>query len=267
MELSTQTKQIIEKNNIIPNKKLGQNFLINKGIVDKIAQNKLISTEKTTIEVGTGIGTITKELSKYAKKVISIEKSEKIYKIAKNQLKQYKNIDLLQQDILRYTPLQPYVLVGAPPYYLTARLFRVFLQNQQIMPTAIILLIQKEVAQKIVQKPPKSSLLATSIQIYGTPKIETTVNQNSFYPQPKVKSAILTVENIKKPDIDEKILFSIIRSAYSNPRKTIFNNLSNFSKDQDINLLLKKNKIDPKRRAQTLSIEEWIGLAKTKQCA
>ena len=272
-KLVNEVKNTIKDNNISPDKILGQNFLINENVCSKIIDISNIQPDDTVVEVGAGFGTLTKYIAKKAKRVIAVEKSEDMIGILKKETSEFLNIEIVHQDILKFNPEEyglsniKYNLIGAPPYYLTARLFRVFLQNNKHIPASITLLIQKEVADKISQTSPKGSLIGNSVQIYGEIKTSQSISQNAFYPQPSVESKIIHIDNIKKPSIDEKVFFKVLRSGFSNPRKQILKNLSNgLDRDKStIQQMLESVAIDTKTRPETLSIQDWIHLTQKYQ--
>lgn len=235
-------KELLEKYGIKPSKKLGQNFLINKGIVEKMVQ--FVDADDTIVEVGPGLGVITSALVKKADKVIVIEKDLKMIKVLEDL-----DIEIIQGDALKVDLVwKEYKVVANIPYYLTSPLIRRFLEAVY-PPSEMVLLIQKEVARRICSRPPRMSILSVAVQLYGTPKILASVSRNSFYPAPKVDSAIIRIFDIVKPDIDIEKFFEIVRKGFSSPRKQLGSNLPK-------ELLLKKG-IDPIRRAETLSVEEW----------
>ena len=257
--LKNRVQTLLQSNDISPEKVLGQNFLVDESVAQKIVHATRQQNASVVVEVGTGLGTLTERIAQGAQEVISVEKSASMHNIARKLLQQYPNIQLVRDDILQYAPpLREYALVGAPPYYLTTRLLRTFLQDAKNPPTAMILLIQKQVAQKIIQTPPHSSLLSVAVQVYGTPRIECIVPQNAFVPQPKVQSALLVVENIHKPDIDETMLFEVIRQGFAHPRKTLLNNLSQYNA---VRAVLTRHAIHLNARPQTLTPNQWIDLA------
>jgi len=202
--------------------------------------------------------------------VIAVEKDERLIPLLQDELKECNNIEIVHDDILKFQipnskfQIPSYKLVGAPPYYLTARLFRYFLEELDSKPKLIALIIQKEVAREIVAQPPRSNLLAISVRLYGEPRVEKIIRKGSFFPQPKVDSALLTVKNIQKPDIDEQAFFSLIKAGFSSPRKQLAVNLTRvfgFSR-QKTEDWLKKTGVDATRRAQTLSLKEWENLSR-----
>lgn len=225
-----------------------------------------VSDKDIILEIGPGLGVITKDLANQAKKVIAIEKDPKMVEILKEILGQEKNIEIIKADALKIdlSPWQDYKVVANIPYYLTAPLIRRFLEAES-PPQKMVLLIQKEVARRISAKPPKMSLLAVAVQFYSRPKIISYVSKNSFWPAPKVDSAIIEIKNIKQPkDIDKDKFFQIARAGFSAPRKQLINNLSkglNLDKEKIKNLLDKAG-LKPEARAESLSVEEWIKIAK-----
>jgi 16S rRNA (adenine1518-N6/adenine1519-N6)-dimethyltransferase len=266
-------KEIFEKNNIKPNKILGQNFLIDKNILDKIIKASDLKPTDIVLEVGPGIGTLTQELAKKTKKVFSVEKDQLMLSVLKETLKDYKNIKLINQDILKFeisdlfknSKIKNYKIISNIPYYLTSPLIRKFLESEN-QPKEIILMIQKEVAQRICSNPPKMSLLSVSVQFYAEPKIISYVSKNCFWPAPKIDSAIIKITPFgSKPSLDPNLFFKIVKAGFSQPRKQIAGNLSKnlkLPKTQIDNWLIKNN-IKPNQRAETLYIEDWKNLTKT----
>ena len=262
-------KELLEKYGIRPNKLLGQNFLINESVAGSLVETAGIGKNDTIVEVGPGTGTITKLLAEHAGRVIAVEKDRRFIPILKEELKALKNIEVVNDDILGFNPARyeirdmRYKLVGAPPYYLTARLFRHFLQDTPVQPVLIALIIQKEVAQNIIAKPPDMNLLAVSVQLYGESKIEKIIKKGSFWPSPRVNSALITVKNIQKPqNVDEKEFFKIVRAGFASPRKQLTPNLVSGLKISRIDSknLLESAGIAPSARAETLVVGDWLNL-------
>jgi 16S rRNA (adenine1518-N6/adenine1519-N6)-dimethyltransferase len=253
-------RNLLKQYNIKPSKRLGQNFLIDKAIVKKIIKTADIKASDNIIEIGPGIGTITQELAK----AIVIEKDREMVKILKQTIKN--NIEIVQKDILKYEiKIKDYKVIGNIPFYLTAPLIRKLLESKN-PPKEITLIIQKEVAQRICAKPPKMSILAVSVQLYAKPRIISYVSKKSFWPCPKVDSAIIKISDISSDiEVDKSLLFKIVKAGFSQPRKQIINNLSKKLKlnKEEIELWLLKNNIQPKQRAETLSIDDWIKLTNT----
>ncbi len=256
----TKLISLFKKHGIAPNKKLGQNFLIDGNIVKKVVEAANISKNDTILEVGSGLGTLTKDLAQQAKKVIAVEKDKKIAEVLKETLRDYKNIEIIHDDILKMNnPVkEKYKVVSNLPYYITSPVIRMFLE-QSNPPQQMTFIIQKEVAQRICAKPPRMNILAVSVQVYAKPKIISSISQNCFYPKPKVDSAIINISKIKKPKgIDMKKFFKLVRAGFSSPRKQLANNLQslNIPREQTKEALTEYG-LDPQARASILRVEDW----------
>lgn len=266
MTLKTTIKNLLQEYNIRPNKLMGQNFLINPRVLQKIIETADLKND-IVLEVGPGLGTLTQELAKKAKKVIAVEKDKQMNEVLKETLKDFKNVEIIEGDILKILKQKPsilksskYKVVANIPYYLTSPLIRMLLESAN-PPEEIILMIQKEVAQRITAQPPKMNLLAVSIQFYAQPKTISYVSKASFWPEPKVDSAIIKISNIEKiKEIDQERFFKIIKAGFSSPRKQLANNLSEKLKIDkgEIKSALAKCGLNPQARAESLRIEDWI---------
>lgn len=261
-------KEILIKYGAKPSKGLGQNFLINKNVLQKIIESADIKSSDVVLEVGPGIGTLTRELAKKSKKVLAVEKDKTMVEILAETLKEYKNVEVVNADILKLNSGScvqgHYKIVANIPYYLTSPLIRKFLESES-PPKEIILMLQKEVAQRICTKPPRMSLLAVSVQFYANPKIISYVSKNCFWPAPKVDSAIIKIIPIKKYRANIDLFFKIVKAGFSQPRKQLINNLSKelkLNKKKTSEWLL-KNGTDPTKRPETLSIDNWLALTNT----
>ena len=268
---------MFKKYHFQPSKRLGQHFLISQKALQKIIQTAEISKKDIVLEIGPGLGVLTQELAQRAKKVIAVEKDKRMVEILKDVLKDHRNTEIIHGDILdiiRDSPSDTVLesrtvseglslkIVANIPYYLTSPLIRLFLELKN-PPQEMILLIQKEVAQRICAKPPKMSLLAVAVQFYSQPKIISYVSKKSFWPQPKVDSAIIKIAQIKKlENINPEKFFRIVKAGFASPRKQLINNLS-----QKLNLDRGKIKkaltqchLDIQVRAENLSVEDWLKL-------
>jgi 16S rRNA (adenine1518-N6/adenine1519-N6)-dimethyltransferase len=262
-------KEILEKYRTKPSHLMGQNFLVNAGVLANIIEASNISPDDVVVEVGPGIGTLTQALAQKAKKVIAIEKDKAMVEILKETMKEYNNVEIIHADILQpnsYTlDSRPYKVVANIPYYLTSALIRQFLEEKN-QPESMILMIQKEVAQRICAKPPSMSILAAAVQIYAEPKIISYVSKNSFWPAPEVDSAIIKIiphsSALSSAEFRNKF-FRILKAGFSHPRKQLINNLSASLKKErgQTKEWLLKNSIQPTQRAETLTIEDWKDLA------
>lgn len=292
MNLTSPTviKELLSKYETRPSKGLGQNFLIDKNILDKIVDSAEIKPTDIILEVGPGLGVLTQELAKKAKKVIAVEKDETMIEILKETLKaasegeprkgrDFKNVEIINEDILQleqikqFKQLNHYKVVANIPYYLTSPLIRKFLETKN-PPEEIILMLQKEVAQRICVKPPDMNLLAVSVQFYATPTIVSYVSKNCFWPAPKIDSAIIKITPQKsfafaqgRKQIQRDLFFEVVKAGFSHPRKQLVNNLSSLKSSNGVKLdkvkiseWLLKNNLTKNQRAETLNISDWINL-------
>ena len=276
-------KELLKRQDRKPQKGLGQNFLTSKGVLGDILRAASLKKSDTVLEIGPGIGTLTRELAQCAKRVIAVEKDSVMVDILKETTKDLPNIKIVHADILK-TKLQSLIrlsysqlnrikfkVVANLPYYITSPVIRMFLEVPEKQfasaPELLVLMVQKEVAQRICAKPPRMSLLAVSVQVYGKPSIVSYVKKGCFWPQPKVDSAILRIAPLINADrklINADIFFKIARAGFKQPRKQLINNLSQELKlsRHQIETWLSQVGIQPTQRAETLSVEDWINLAK-----
>jgi 16S rRNA (adenine1518-N6/adenine1519-N6)-dimethyltransferase len=253
---------------IEPRKSLGQNFLINKGIYNKIVEALELVPGDTVIEIGPGLGTLTEFLCAPGVKVISIEKDRNLISFLKNKFQGNNNIEIIESDILE-TDLPElkegrYKIVGNIPYYITSHLFRIIFERWK-RPALMVFMVQKEVAQRVAAKPPDMSLLGVSVQYYSEPKIVSYVSKGSFYPAPKVDSGIIKLKPItRSAGINEKEFFTVAKAGFAGKRKQLANNLSSNLKipKHEIEEKLNSAGIDPRRRAETLTVDEWQNISK-----
>lgn len=243
---------------IAPNKRLGQNFLVDKSAILKIVKAAEISGSDTILEIGPGTGALTKELVKKAKQVIAVEKDRRMAET----LKKESNLKIINEDILKMeTPFGNYKVVANIPYYATSPIIRKFLEAKN-PPELMVLTIQKEVAQRICAKPPDMNILAVSVQFYAQPEIISYISKNSFWPKPKVDSAIIKIQPKSRPALPESVFFEVVKAGFKQPRKQLVNNLLKGLKisRKEAEILLKKAGIEPKQRPETLSVQNWMEL-------
>lgn len=255
---------------ITPNKTLGQNFLINERIYEKIVTAVGTNPSDVIVEVGPGLGTLTDYLLTTEAKIIAVEKDKKMVEFLTNKFKNNKNVDVVYGDILKFNPVDynlhnlNYKITGNIPYYLTSHLVRTVFSGWP-KPKIIVFMLQKEVALRMIAKPPQMSLLSVSVQYYSKPEIVSHVSRGNFYPMPKVDSSIIKLNptgSETSPE-KEKKFFQIAKIGFSSKRKQLLNNLSsglNVSKEAIAEKLTSAG-IAPQRRAETLTINEWGKLA------
>ena len=265
---------LLKRYNLRAHKGLGQNFLQDPLALEMIVSAAKIRPDDTVLEIGPGLGSLTRYLASSAKEVVAVELDENLLLPLKAVLSPYQNIRLIHGDILKLSPTalnleNDYVVVANIPYYITSAVIRHLLENE-VKPRRIVLTVQKEVAQRICAEPGDMSLLALSVQIYGKPRIEAHIPASAFFPPPKVDSAVLLIDIYPSPRIKEGLLntfFKLIKAGFSQKRKTLRNSLSSglhVSTTEAADLLTQVN-IDPQRRAETLQIEEWEKLSETLQ--
>jgi 16S rRNA (adenine1518-N6/adenine1519-N6)-dimethyltransferase len=251
-------KSFLKQSGLKPKHYLGQNFLVDQDALDAIIKAADLKKTDTVLEVGPGIGVLTQELAKYAGKVIAVEKDEKLISNFKFLIS---NLELIHQDILKFNIPKyitgPYKVVANIPYYLTSKFLQLFLQLKN-RPEVLVLMIQKEVGERVVAKPGKLSVLGISVQVFADAEIVKPVPKESFWPEPKVDSVIIRVTPKNKyPEIkDEKKFFQIVKMAFAGKRKQLKNTLKDLE-------AIKSGGIKPSARPQELSIPDWIKLSRT----
>ena len=249
-----------------PKKSLGQNFLHDSSILIKIIRVSGIQADDTVLEIGPGFGSLTRYLALAARQVIAVELDERLLAPLKSVISGYTNIRLIHADILKVSLSQlldssGYLVVANIPYYITSVLLRHLLEGS-FRPRRLVLTVQKEVAARICATPGDMSLLALSVQVYGHPVVLTNIPAGAFYPVPKVDSAVVGIDIYPTPLFSTPVLdtfFRLIKAGFSQKRKTIQNALSaSFGLNKaEIERLLHAAGIDPRRRAETLSLDEW----------
>jgi len=261
-------------------KKLGQVFLKDKEALEKIIKASEIKPEDQILEIGPGKGVLTEFLLKTSAKTTAVEKDIELVKFLKDRFKDKLNLKIIHADIRdflktnqfysQYSILNAqYKVIGNIPYYLTSHLLRLLLENP-IKPSLIVLMVQKEVAERIIAQPPKMNLLSTSVQFYAKAEIIYYVPRTAFSPEPKVDSAIIKITplpaKILKQNLGEQTqqsFFKVVKAGFEQPRKILINNLcKNLKKEKDVlqKVFLQLN-FPLNTRAQNLSIKQWISLS------
>ena len=251
-------------------KGLGQNFLQDPLALESIVAAAEIRPTDSVLEIGPGLGSLTRYLAVAAKEVIAVELDANLISPLKTVLSPHQNVQIIHGDILKLSPKDVipennYLVVANIPYYITSAVIRHLLESGS-KPRRIVLTIQKEVAQRICARPGDMSLLALSVQVYGAPRIAAHIPAAAFFPAPKVDSAVLVVDIYATPLLKEGLLdtfFKLVKAGFSQKRKTLRNSLSSglhISPSNAAELLTRAN-IDPQRRAETLSIDEWERLS------
>jgi 16S rRNA (adenine1518-N6/adenine1519-N6)-dimethyltransferase len=259
--------QLLRQHGLQPKKSLGQNFLYDPHILQRIVATAEIPPQATVLEVGAGLGTLTRYLACAARRVVAVELDGRLIPLLREVLAGTDNVTLLQGDILTLdlTPwladADPLLVVANIPYYITSALIRRLLEGT-VRPQRLVLTVQREVAERICAAPGALSLLALSVQVYGQPRPVGRIPAGAFYPPPKVDSTILRVDLYPQPRLpaeDLPIFFRLAQAAFAQRRKTLRNALAAGLgwPPAQVETLLWQAEIDPRRRAETLSLEEW----------
>ena len=279
MNIYEETKFIMKKYGITANKKLGQNFLIDDNAIDAIVNSSKISKEDLVIEIGPGLGTLTKPLLESAGKVICIELDTRMIEILEDRFKLYDNFELINNDVLKVDlnklisenkneTIKHAKVVANLPYYITTPIIMKLLE-ERLDIESITVMIQKEVADRLVAKPGEvnTGAITYAINYYTKPSRIYEVDKTSFIPAPEVNSTIIKLDVLKTPSVkveNEELMFKIIKSAFMQKRKTLLNSLTNsnlFGNKDEIEKILQEFNIDLKIRGEKLTLAEYAQIA------
>lgn len=248
-------------------KSLGQNFLKSERALNSIIEAGNIEETDTVLEIGPGKGALTERLLEKAQKVIAVEKDDVLFEELKNKYQNEKLSDklvLIHGDILEFsTPNEPYKLIANIPYNITGAIFKKFLSGEY-QPESIVLLVQKEVADRIVARDAKESILSISVKAYGNPKYIETVKAGSFSPAPKVDSAIISIEGISKKFFEgfrEEEFFNLLKAGFASKRKKLSSNLSALYPKGEVIKAFEHLGLDENIRAEDLKLQNWRDLS------
>jgi len=276
-------QQLLRQFDFKPKKRLGQHFLIDEAVLEHILSAAELSPGDIVVEIGPGLGILTDGLAKRGAKVIAVELDSKLVALLRKRLAPFPNVKIIHADILRITPGQllqnnlpaaelarDYKVIANLPYYITSPVLSHFLEAQP-RPSKMVVMVQKEVGEAIAAAPGKMRLLSVKAQFYSKPAIISYVSAESFYPPPKVDSAILRLDVYCQPPLiksgvsDVAGFFDIVMHGFSSPRKQLRNSLAHSLEmpPSQVASLLEKAGIEGRRRAETLSLEEWREIWKT----
>jgi 16S rRNA (adenine1518-N6/adenine1519-N6)-dimethyltransferase len=260
---------ILKRHNLKPDKSLGQNFLTDPNILDKIIAIAGVTKADSVLEIGAGLGHLTVRLAQNARSVTAVELDRRFIPILEEHLASFQNIKLIQGDILQLQPADliqddGYLVVANIPYYITSRIIRNLLEAES-KPREMVLTIQYEVAHRVCARSGKLSLLALSVLMYGTPQLEARIPAGAFYPVPKVDSAVLKIDLHPQPLLPGELrnqFFDLVKAGFTHNRKTLRNSLSKGLgwDPRQTEELLENAGIDPRRRAETIQMDEWLEL-------
>ena len=257
-----------------PRKSLGQHFLHDEEVLERIIAEGGFGPADTVLEVGGGTGELTERLARVVGRLVTVEIDETLARFLRDRVAPYPNTRIINTDILDHDPADllaeagatpPYLIAGNVPYAITAPIFRKTL-GARARPERLVFLVQREVAESVAAGPGKLSLLGVSVQLYGEARVLFRVPASAFTPPPRVESAVLRVDLHPQPvvEVDEDAFFRVVRAGFRNPRKQLHNALPQglwLPPDSALDLLQEAG-IDPMRRAQTLSLDEWATLTR-----
>ncbi len=275
-------RKVLREWDLRPDQSLGQSFLVDPVILGRIAAAADLSSQDVVLEIGAGTGALTRHLAEEAGHVVALELDQRLVQVLQDELAEQDNITVVQGDVLALDPVfliddacskpglltASYKVVGNLPYYITSAILRHLLEAAQ-RPELMVVTVQYEVARRIVAEPGDMSLLAVSVQFYGEPELLFRIKRGSFYPTPTVDSGVVRVNVHDSPPLpphETALFFDVVRAGFSQRRKQLHNALSlglgeSLTKDEAVDLLDEAG-IDHRRRGQTLSVEEWIALAR-----
>jgi len=259
-------RTLLRRYNLDPYKGLGQNFLVDQAALKEIVACAEVGREDTVLEIGAGLGNLTRLLAQAAKRVVAVEIDRKLIPPLQEVMARHGNCEIIEGDILELNPAviigeNGYLVVANIPYYITSAIIRHLLTNAS-KPKRLVLTMQSEVASRICAEPGDLSLLALSVQVFGTPRIMTSIPAAAFFPPPKVDSSTLRVDIYPEPLMTDKqlaLFFRLAKAGFSQKRKMLRNTMAaglHLSSEQ-AEALLRSAGIDPMRRAQTLDLVEW----------
>lgn len=263
---TTHPKKLLEKYHLRPHKGLGQNFLSDDTVLAGIVDAAGIPKHTAVLEVGPGLGSLTRHLAERAERVVAVELDKDLIPVLRKEFSDCPNVEIIQGDILEFHPDEyfangEYYVAANIPYYITSAVIRHLLEGKA-RPKRLALTVQKEVADRICAAPGKLSLLALSVQVYGKADMPMIIPADAFYPKPNVDSAVVRIELFDDPLIPTEQMddfFLLAKAGFGQKRKTLRNSLSSnlHISGAEAEAMLLNAGIDPMRRAETLTIEEW----------
>lgn len=267
----THPKEILQQHGLEPKKSLGQNFLFDENVLRRIVAAAELGPEDVVLEIGPGLGSLTKLVAETAVSVTTVELDERFIPILRLELAPYPHVRLVHGDILAQDTADwftgPYKVVANVPYYITGAILRHLLEGAH-KPTLLVLTVQKEVAERVTAVPPHMSLLAASVQFYGRAEKVADIKAGSFWPAPDVDSAVLRItlhETLPAADY-EQAFFRLVKAGFGQKRKQLQKNLRQLGLGkQEIEEMLQEAGVDGRARAETLTMTQWHTLANIYQ--
>jgi 16S rRNA (adenine1518-N6/adenine1519-N6)-dimethyltransferase len=264
-------RELLENYGVLPKKSLGQNFLHDPNLLDKIVAIAELNPTDAVLEVGPGTGALTGRLAAAARRVVAVEVDERLQPVLEDVVAEHPNLQILYRDILDVNvaalfPGEPYVMVANLPYYITSAILRHVLEIDH-RPRRLVLTVQQEVAERLLAKPDDMSILTVSVQFYGQPQIVTRLKPGVFWPRPDVDSAVVRIDTYERPPVDVPSaahFFRVVRAGFGQKRKQLKNALSSglHLSSAETEALFQSAGIDSRRRAETLTLDEWARLTR-----
>jgi len=262
--------RLLRRLGLRPRKRLGQHFLVDGRALDRIVASAELTPDDAVLEIGAGLGTLTLALAAAAGRVVAVEVDPRLVEVLEERLSAAENVRLVHGDILAFDPAdlmegQPYKVVANLPYGITAAVLRHLLEAR-LPPERMVVTVQREVAERIVARRGRMSLLAVSVQFYGRPEILFRLKPGAFYPPPAVESAVVRIDRHARPPVpvkDVEWFFRVVRAGFSQPRKQLRNSLAAGLgiEASEARSALQRAGLDPRLRAERLGLEEWARLA------
>ena len=261
---------LLRRHGLRPRKSLGQNFLIDEGALARIAAAAALTADDAVLEIGPGLGSLTRHLAVAARQVVAVEIDQTLLPVLAEVVAGHPNVRVVHADVLTVDPAelsegQRYKVVANIPYYITSAVIRHLLEAR-VRPDVIVLTVQREVAERICAAPGDLSILAVSVQAYARAELVARIPAGAFYPRPDVDSAVVRLTALPEPafgSLDADRFFRVVKAGFGQKRKQLRNALSAGLRQpaQTIDAWLAQANIDPTRRAETLSLDEWRALA------
>ena len=279
-------RQLLDRYGIAPRQSLGQNFLFDEGLLGRIVAAADLSSSDAVLEIGPGLGALTRQLAQAAGRVVAVELDDRLLPVLRYELEPFNNVEIIHGDILTFDIAAhfngPFVVVANVPYYITGAILRRLLEGRP-RPKRMVMTVQREVADRLTAKPPRMSLLAVSVQYYGSVRLVGAVKAGAFWPRPEVDSAVIridverrestddtdftdedslqsvsSVKSVDSSSASDESFFRVVRAGFGEKRKQLKNNLRRLGlSDEVIAAALETAGVDGRRRAETLAVGEW----------
>jgi 16S rRNA (adenine1518-N6/adenine1519-N6)-dimethyltransferase len=260
-------REVLRELEVTPSKALGQNFLHDRKIVRRIVSVSDITSDVDVLEIGPGLGILTQELLRVARSVTAVELDQRLATRLRTYFGDQVRIvegDILEVNLQNVVPQTPYVVVANLPYSIATAAIQRMLEAEH-PPQRMVLMVQREVAERMVARPPEMSILAVAVQFYASVRIQFRIGSGAFIPRPRVESAVVRLDLHERPPLprpEHPAFFRLVRAGFSQRRKRLDNSISSAlgMKKADLSGMFDAAGIDPARRAETLDVSDWVNL-------